>query len=105
MGLEWLLIPTSLLLLGYETRDLTQGGLQIHVEAVATFLPIFRAHMNILSIFKVKSTCSLACVGIMWSSHWTGCYWSQGIHRKVRESGQSHYRVHVTFGTIGQPHF
>ena len=37
----------------WNTR-LVQGGLQIQIEVVATFLAIFRVHMNILSIIKVK---------------------------------------------------
>jgi hypothetical protein len=33
---------------------LVQGGYQIQIKAVATFLVIFSAHMNILFTFKVE---------------------------------------------------
>ena len=54
MGLEWLLIPTNSLLLGYGNMRLVRDGSQIQMEAIATFLTIFGAHMNISFIIEIK---------------------------------------------------
>ena len=54
MSLKWLLLPTRQLLVGYETRNKYKAVSNSIIEAVATFLVIFGAHMSILFIIKVK---------------------------------------------------
>ena len=53
---------TNPLLLAYETHELIQDDRQFQIEAVATFLVMVGAHMNIISIIKV-----MMVVLIKWS--------------------------------------
>lgn len=52
MGPKWLLF---FILLGYENTLLVQDGYRIQTEAIATFLIVFGAHVNILINIKVKN--------------------------------------------------
>ena len=56
MGIEWLLFPTSPLLLRYEMHDFIRQ-LAIPNHDVATFLMTFKAHVNILDLIEVKLLC------------------------------------------------
>jgi hypothetical protein len=47
-GVEWLLFSNHPILLGHETHDWYEiVSNDVHIEAVATFLIIFGAHMNV----------------------------------------------------------
>jgi hypothetical protein len=51
MGLKWLCLP---ILLGFENTQLVRDRYWIQTEAIATFLMVFGAHVNIFINIKVK---------------------------------------------------